>query len=139
MPDLKVRSPGSVFERLWIWGPAVAQMAAIFFLSSMATLPSLPGGLTSYTGHVIGYAILGACVLRALARATWQGVTTRTAWWAWVWSAAYGATDEIHQRFVPGRTATVDDWIADAVGAAIAIGALLIWRRAVWPASTRAV
>ena len=128
-----------MFERIWIWGPAIAQMAAIFFLSGMATLPSLPGGLTSYTGHLIGYAILGALALRALARATWSGVTARAASLAWLWSAAYGATDEFHQRFVPGRNATVEDWIADAVGAAVAIGAIVIWRRIRQPAATRAV
>jgi VanZ family protein len=29
----------------------------------------------------------------------------------------YGASDEFHQRFVPGRTADVLDWLADSLGA----------------------
>jgi VanZ family protein len=44
-------------------------------------------------------------------------------------SVGYGATDEWHQRFVQGRFATVDDWIADALGAAVAAAALLVLAR----------
>jgi len=40
-------------------------------------------------------------------------------------STVYGVTDEVHQRFVPGRTADLLDLAADAVGATIAaVGAL---------------
>ena len=92
-------------------------MAAIFVLSSQESLPSLPGGLTDYTGHFIGYALLGALLLRALAGATWRGVTARAGWLAVLVASAYGLTDEIHQVFVPGRSATVEDWVADSFGA----------------------
>ena len=92
-------------------------MAAIFLLSSQESLPSLPGGLTDYTGHFIGYAILGGLVLRGLAGAAWRGVTPRAGWLAVVAASAYGVTDEVHQLFVPGRSATVQDWIADTCGA----------------------
>jgi VanZ family protein len=32
----------------------------------------------------------------------------------------YGATDEFHQYFVPNRSAEVQDWLADVLGAVIA-------------------
>jgi VanZ family protein len=99
-------------------------MAVIFTVSSLPAVPTLPGGLSNHTGHFIGYAILGALVLRALARATWAGVTARAAAGAWLVSAAYGVTDEVHQQFVAGRTVAVDDWIADALGAAAAAFAI---------------
>jgi VanZ family protein len=38
-------------------------------------------------------------------------------------ASAFGASDEFHQAFVPGRTADVADWMADTLGAAI--GALV--------------
>jgi VanZ family protein len=38
----------------------------------------------------------------------------------------YGATDEVHQAFVPFRTATWLDWVADTAGAII--GALTAQR-----------
>lgn len=114
---------------LWIWGPALLQMAAIFTLSSQPQLPSLPGGLAGPTGHFIGYFILGAAFVRAFAGGRWSGVTPRVAAWSWIASAAYGLSDEFHQRFVPGRDASVDDLIVDAAGAAVAVGAAILWRR----------
>ena len=106
-----------MIQRLWIWGPAFAQMAAIFVLSSQESLPSLPGGLTDYTGHFIGYALLATLLLRAFAGGIWRGVTPRAGWLAVVGASAYGVTDEVHQLFVPGRSATVEDWVADTLGA----------------------
>ncbi len=92
-------------------------MAAIFFLSSQESLPSLPGGLTDYTGHFIGYALLGVLMLRAFAGGAWRGVTPRAGWLAVAVASAYGITDEVHQMFVPGRSSTIEDWVADTLGA----------------------
>jgi VanZ family protein len=114
---------------LWVWGPALAQMAAIFVLSSQPDVPSLPGGLTNHTGHLVGYAILSVLLLRALAGARWVGVTAWTATLAAIASALYGVTDEWHQTFVPGRDASAGDLVADAAGAVIGVTLVLLWRR----------
>lgn len=117
----------------WRWAPVLAQMGAIFYASSMTAVPDLPGGLTDKTGHLIGYALLSALAIRAFAGATWAGVTTRAALRAVLLSAAYGATDEFHQRFVSNRTSDIHDWYADVIGAlvgvAIALVAASIFRR----------
>jgi VanZ family protein len=107
-----------------LWGPAFAQMAVIFGVSSVSHLSRLPGGLSDHAGHFAGYALLSTLLVRALAAGRWSGVTWRTVTLAWVLSALYGASDEWHQRFVPGRFAGIDDWIADALGAAAAAVAL---------------
>lgn len=111
-------------RRAWIWGPAVLQMAVIFVLSSLPDV-ELPAGVSDHIAHFSGYALLGALVLRALAGATWSGVTLRAAWRAWLVSAVYGMTDEFHQRFVDGRWSSVGDWLADASGAAAAIAVIV--------------
>lgn len=41
---------------------------------------------------------------------------------AWLLATAWGALDELHQAYVPGRTADLWDLLADAVGAALAVG-----------------
>ena len=106
-------------------------MAAIFIASSQPALPDLPAGLTNHTGHFIGYAILSALALRAFAGAGWRGVVPVNAIKAAAFAAVYGATDELHQMFVPNRYAGLDDWIADALGAAAGVGILLLAKRAV--------
>ena len=34
---------------------------------------------------------------------------------------SYGAVDELHQLFIPGRTADITDWLADSIGAGFGI------------------
>jgi len=111
---------------LIVWGPAIAQMAIIFASSSVSDLSGLPGGVSDHAAHFLGYALLGALMLRAMASAQWQGVTGGAAAAAIVVSAAYAFTDELHQRFVPGRTAAVDDWVADALGAVAGALAVMV-------------
>ena len=113
-----------IWRRVWIWGPAVLQMAVIFVLSSLPDI-ELPEGVSDLAAHFSGYALLGALLLRAFAGATWAGVTLAAGWRAWLISAVYGVTDEFHQRFVDGRWPSVGDWLADASGAAAAIAAIV--------------
>ncbi len=40
----------------------------------------------------------------------------------------YGITDEFHQSLVPGRTPDVMDWLADTLGAAIAIFLITVYK-----------
>lgn len=41
--------------------------------------------------------------------------------WTLIITSVYGALDEIHQLFVPGRNAELLDWIADISGALLAV------------------
>lgn len=38
-----------------------------------------------------------------------------------VFSSLYGLSDEWHQAFVPGRSSDVFDWLADTLGASLAV------------------
>jgi VanZ family protein len=110
----------------WTWLPAAAMMAVIFAASSTPNLDAIPGGVSDKVAHFTAYAVLGALVLRALAQVEWGGVTPRTTLVAWGVTALYGASDEYHQRFVPGRFMAVDDWLADALGAGAAVLVLAV-------------
>jgi VanZ like protein len=105
-----------------LWGPVVLQMVLIFIASSIPNLGALPGGMSDKSGHGIGYAILGAVLLRALAGGRLKGITWGRAGTALLLAILYGASDEFHQSFVPGRTPDGLDVLADSIGAAIAVG-----------------
>jgi VanZ family protein len=109
--------------RLGLWGPVVLQMAIIFGASSLSNPGALPGGLSDKAGHFAGYLILSVLLVRALARGRASGATWRVLLVAVLGAALYGVSDELHQRFVPGRTPDVLDVAADSLGAAA--GALL--------------
>lgn len=46
-----------------------------------------------------------------------------------VFCSFYGVTDEWHQYFVPGRSPSAGDWLADTIGAAVAVGIIAIVRK----------
>ena len=115
---------------MWLWGPVAAYMAAIFLESSVSQVPELPTGVTDKDAHGLLYAGLAVVMLRALAGASWRRVTIATSVVAILLSAAYGASDEFHQRFVSGRTADLLDLAADTAGAAAAVA--VVWLAARW-------
>ena len=102
-----------------MWLPVVGWAAVIFAWSSVPDLSSGLGGWDTFLrkgAHVTEYAVLGALLYRAFARevpALAAGI-------------AYAATDELHQHFVRGRSASPLDIAIDAVG--IALG-MLVWLR----------
>jgi VanZ family protein len=106
----------------------VLYMAFIFGLSSLSNLPTAPAG-SDKGAHVFLYAGLGALVLRALTSAQLERVT----WWTMLTAVAisglYGVSDELHQRFVPGRSFEGADMIADVVGSCAGAGVLYLWSK----------
>ena len=108
-----------------LWAPPAFYATAIFALSSIPHPPAPPGAMSDKHLHAMVYAGLALLVLRALASADVNRVTTGRALGAAAIAAAYGLTDELHQWFVPGRFVDVFDLLANALGA---IGAtLLAW------------
>ena len=75
-------------------------------------------------GHLAEYAVLGWLLWRAL-RQTQTGGTGGSAWKAalgvLMLSAAYAATDEFHQSFIPTRTPSVRDVMIDTGGSLFSV------------------
>ena len=123
-------------SRRWLaFLPPLAYAAVIFALSAQSRpLPFLPDEFLLHDKllHALEYSVLGALLVVSLRLA---GLRPRTALLLAVFlGSLYGATDEIHQSFVPGRDASVLDWVADtlgvALGAAAATAASVALRRA---------
>ncbi len=85
--------------------------------------PSLPG--LDKIAHAAIYALLAWLAARAFATLPYGAYASCIPWAAVVFAALYGLSDEVHQSFVPGRSADVWDLVADTVGAA---GGALLYR-----------
>jgi len=101
-------------------------MAAIFYESSLSEVPGTEGISDTFL-HTTGYALLALITLRATSGARWSGVTLKAIVLAWAITTAYGATDEWHQSFTPGRSPELRDLRNDAIGACLAVGAAGAW------------
>ena len=103
--------------------------AILVVISSSVPLPPINAPPGADKGvHIVLYLVLGFLSGRALLR----GKTAR------VWHLlvlvlglfAFGALDEVHQLWIPGRTADPVDWAADAAGSVAGIAASVALTRA---------
>ncbi len=106
----------SVFERRVMsrvlgWGPAAFWAAVLFLLSELQGGGGVPAGADKLV-HGGLYLILGLFLAWGKARTGFAG----PAFLLWIMGAGYGALDEWHQSFVPGRDVSVGDWMANSVG-----------------------
>lgn len=118
---------------LWL---AIGWMATIYYASSQPFIPT-PNLFSNQDKlfHLIVYGILGVLLLLSC-RYTSPGYSgiqiTRTV----VIASLYGISDELHQSFVPGRELELIDWLADTLGALIAVLVLaLLVNKRLKPAS----
>ena len=100
------------------WLPPLAWMAIIFAFSAQHGGGHLPEAevVLRKSGHAIGYLVLTLLLLRALRRSGAAAAVPV----AMVVALAYAVSDEWHQSFVPGRTATAEDVAIDGIGVALA-------------------
>lgn len=98
---------------LWLWAPPALLAALLFYVSSRPVPGALapPAGLDKVV-HFAVYAVLGAFCARAFEGA---GVRAAVLWGAAL-ASAWGVLDEVHQSFVPARSAEALDALADAAG-----------------------
>jgi UDP-2,3-diacylglucosamine pyrophosphatase LpxH len=105
------------------WILPLAMAGVIFWLSHQSQFPggiSLPPPLDKLA-HASAFGAL-ALALDLTLRHTRPGLPLyRRHLLVFLAVALYGATDEWHQRFVPGRACELADWLADVVGAALAL------------------
>jgi VanZ family protein len=104
---------------LFAWAPAAVYMALIWGISSMSA-PSFPIELFPLRDkgvHATEYGVL-AFFLAHACRRTWPAhAWSRVGLAAVYLTVLWGFLDEVHQAFVPGRSADVLDLAADSIGA----------------------
>lgn len=97
--------------------PVILWACCLFIVSSIpsSSIPNLRINNVDLLLHFIAYAILGFLLGNAFLF-TREKVRLQFIIMACLAGIAYGASDEFHQMFVAGRSATVSDFIADSIG-----------------------
>ena len=133
--------------RLFRWLPVLLWMGLITYWSGQSELPidqpwiaRLLRGQQHPLAHAAAFGILATLVRWAV-----EGTPGATLW-AFLFSVMFGAVDEWHQSFTPGRASDWKDLAVDAMAAALAVmctDAVLqisrAWRAGRWRPSSFAV
>ena len=95
-------------------------MAIIFSFSSIpGSAAKLDIPYIDKLFHFVEYFILGAMLARAFSRSIVNPVYRYIFIASILIGSIYGATDEFHQRFTPGRSCDIFDLLSDIVGSGI--------------------
>ncbi|MDF3129198.1 VanZ family protein [Kiritimatiellaeota bacterium B1221] len=105
-------------------------VVSVFFASGQSEIAT--PGFTFSVDKIAHFGVFGA-----LATSVIRIPRFRQAGWKGVWAglllvSLWGAMDEFRQSFTPGRSVEVDDWLADSLGALVAV---VLYRG--WPAYRR--
>ncbi len=83
-------------------------------------MPDAPG--SDKIVHFVCFGALAAAWSLWFPPESWKKRPARTFFAVVLIVSLYGIADEIHQSFVPGRSCSAPDWLADTVGACAACG-----------------
>lgn len=100
---------------------AVLYAVLIFYFSSQSNLPEVARPIfaaSDKVAHFLEFAFMGGLLFLTFANAGWRPWDAPL---AIALGAIYGATDELHQVFIPGRTADTFDALFNALGAVAAV------------------
>jgi hypothetical protein len=114
-------------SQLFWYFALIAYCAFIFYLSSQTL--HIPGPGFLYQDKLFHATAYGLLAFLALQVSSSFANIPNSFIWAWLYAVAYGASDEWHQSFVPGRYADVWDWVADGVGVTVVLITIYLLRR----------
>lgn len=115
------------FNRAYLWPILLA--CSIFSASGSSELATPDLGLQfskDKIGHFLVFGLLATSLLRtpALRARGWPQLLL-----AVFIASAFGAFDEVRQSFTPGRSVEFADWMADSLGALVAVLVYAKWAR----------
>jgi VanZ family protein len=103
--------------------PFIAFLLAIFIQSSFPAI-ELPKSEMISVDKIAHMGVFGLltflCYVSIIHLQKPNIFTDKPLAWSAIISILYGASDEIHQSFVPNRSSEVQDWAADVLGVIIA-------------------
>lgn len=109
-------------SRFLLYFPSIFSASIIFLLSSFSR-PLVEINSFAYEDkllHMLIFFIFGVCLLLPLSKKD-NFNERKSLLIIFIIGVLYGAFDEFHQSFVPGRLCDIFDLLADSVGIAVAI------------------
>ena len=111
---------------LWAWLPPLLWASVIFIFSSIPTFPTDTiiwwDFILKKTAHIVEFGILFILTFRAVnITFGYKTFNKSAAFYVLLFCIIYGASDEFHQSFTPGRTPHIRDVGFDTVGALLAL------------------
>ncbi len=117
LPQFKIRQ-----STLW---PFLLAGTLTFCSGYPATLPTFELFQVDKLGHFGAYGTLATSMVRHPALLRWPWLRW---WWALPLASAYGLGDEFRQSLTHGiRQYDLADWVADSVGAVVAVTLYIYW------------
>lgn len=110
----------SRLKMIKLWLPVLVCMGIIFYASSLSgsDIPSL-FPFQDIAFHILIYLILALFFSHALKNTYTDIALSKVILFTIIFGIVYGITDELHQAFVPDRTASGLDVIIDGIGSFI--------------------
>lgn len=106
--------------RGWLWPVLLATAIVVASGRGSVAGPNIVN--FDKAAHFFIFGLLATLVAR-------NGFVPGRAWMAVAAVSLFGLTDEWHQSFTPGRSVELIDWIADTLGAAVAVTVYAAWPR----------
>jgi len=109
-------------KKLLVYTPLVVYWIILFGATTLpaASMPSF--GVVDKVNHLSAYFILAILLfLTLLFQQKIPFAKNRVAAYAFIICSLYGMLDEVHQIFIPGRSAEFLDFLADACGALLGV------------------
>jgi len=135
-PEMSVSPKSNTKIFVFYWLPIIIYCLAIFIQSSFPATESLPKFFQAdKLAHAGAYALLGFLFLRAFQTTRIPKGALLLVILSGLASSAYGISDEVHQYFVPSRTFSPADMLANTVGSFIGAATTRILSKRISPKS----
>jgi len=135
-PEMSVSPKSNTKIFVFYWLPIIIYCLAIFIQSSFPATESLPKFFQAdKLAHAGAYALLGFLFLRAFQTTRIPKGALLLVILSGLASSAYGISDEVHQYFVPSRTLSPADMLANTVGSFIGAATTRVLSKRISPKS----